>query len=185
MVPVFAGLAVAYGQTVQSGQPDEPLRWWALGIYLTAATSDALDGWIARRFNQCSQFGSYLDPIADKALLLTGVITLSLVDWGANGWRLPIWFASIVVARDAIILGGINFLYYKHRTVHIAPHRSGKICTATQMVALGWVMLKVGWISPTWPCLLAAAFTGWSAVTYIRQGLAILRASDPRELESH
>ena len=175
MVPVFGALALAYGQTVQAGQPDESLRWWALGVYITAAASDGLDGWIARRFNQLSKFGAYIDPIADKALLLTGVVTLSLVAWGADGWRLPAWFAVIVVLRDALILIGVKVLECKQREVHIAPHWSGKICTVTQMFALGWVMLKVVTIPPTWPCLLAALFTAWSTVIYFRQGLQILR----------
>lgn len=175
MVPVFAVLALAYGHSVQTGRPDESLRWWALGVYITAAASDGLDGWIARRFNQRSAFGAYIDPIADKALLLTGVVTLALVDWGADGWRLPAWFAVIVVLRDALILIGVKWLQCTHRAVTIAPHWSGKICTVTQMFALGWVMLKLVTIPPTWPCLVAAVFTGWSAVIYFRQGLAILR----------
>jgi CDP-diacylglycerol--glycerol-3-phosphate 3-phosphatidyltransferase/cardiolipin synthase len=177
MVPVFAALAIAYAHTVKSGQPDESLRGWALAFYITAAVSDGIDGWIARHFNQRSKFGAYIDPIADKALLLTGVITLSLVDWGTEGWRLPVWFVVIVVLRDCIILGGINVLYYKRHTVNIVPHWSGKVCTVTQMIALGWVMLKVAPFPPTWPCIVAAVFTVWSAVTYFRQGLHILRQS--------
>jgi len=160
---------------VQAGQPDESLRWWALGVYITAAASDGLDGWIARRFNQLSKFGAYIDPIADKALLLTGVVTLALVDWGVDGWRLPAWFAVIVVLRDAFILIGVKYLQCTHRAVMIAPSWSGKVCTVTQMFALGWVMLKVVAIPPTWPCLVAAAFTVWSTVVYFRAGLAILR----------
>ena len=110
LVPVFAALAFYYGHTVKTGQPVESLRWWALGVFVFAAATDGVDGWIARRFNQCSKFGAFIDPIADKALLLTGVITLSLVDWGSPGWRLPLWFAAIVVLRDCIILGGIRIL---------------------------------------------------------------------------
>ena len=85
LVPIYAALAFSYGYTVQSGHADESLRWWALAVFVTAACTDGVDGWVARRFNQCSDFGAYIDPIADKALLLTGVITLSLVDWGAVG----------------------------------------------------------------------------------------------------
>jgi CDP-diacylglycerol--glycerol-3-phosphate 3-phosphatidyltransferase len=183
MVPVFAMLAVAYGHSVKIGQPDESLRWWALGVFITASVGDGIDGWIARCFNQRSKFGAFIDPIADKSLLLTGVITLSLVDWGLPGWRLPLWFATIVVLRDCIILGGINVLYFKHRTVHIAPHWSGKICTTTQMFALGWVMLKVVPYSPTWPCIVAAVFTAWSTVAYVRQGLRILHEPAIEDLE--
>lgn len=176
LVPVFALLAAAYAGTVREGLPDESLRWWALGVFVTAAASDGLDGWVARRFNQKSKFGAFIDPIADKALLLTGVITLSLVDWGPDGWRIPPWFAVIVVLRDCIILGGIGVLWARRREVRISPHWTGKICTATQMFALGWVMLKVVPWPPFWPCVVAAFFTVWSGISYVREGCRILAA---------
>ncbi len=175
LVPVYAALALSYGQTVKSGAPVEALRWWALGVFVFAAATDGVDGWIARRFNQCSKFGAFIDPIADKALLLTGVITLSLVDWGSPGWRLPLWFAAIVILRDCIILGGIRILWNHHRDVRFAPHWSGKVCTVTQMFAIGWVMLRVTVFSPVVPCLIASFFTIWSSIAYIRQGQRILR----------
>jgi CDP-diacylglycerol--glycerol-3-phosphate 3-phosphatidyltransferase/cardiolipin synthase len=179
LVPVYVALAFYYGHTVKSGQPDESLRWWALGVFVLAASSDGIDGWVARRFNQCSKFGAYIDPIADKALLLAGVITLSLVDWGAPGWRLPLWFAAIVVLRDCIILGGIKILYVNHREVKIVPHWTGKITTVAQMFAIGWVMLRVTEISPVYPCAVAAFFTIWSSIAYIRQGQRILGGREP------
>lgn len=174
MVPVFAVLAVAYGRTVAAGKPDEAIRWLALAFFVTAATTDGLDGWVARRFNQKSAFGAFIDPIADKLLLLTGVVTLSLVDWGVPGWRLPLWFAAIVVLRDCIILGGISYLHLSGRKVRIAPHWTGKVCTVTQMFALGWVMLRVVKLPPEWPCAVAGLFTLWSAVAYVQEGLRIL-----------
>ena len=178
LVPVFAVLAFYYGYTVKIGQPLEALRWWALGIFITAASTDGVDGWVARRFNQCSKFGAFIDPIADKALLLTGVITLTFVDWGAPGWCLPLWFAPIVVVRDCIILGGIKVLYVNHREVKIIPHWTGKVCTVTQMFALGWVMLRVTDISPLYPCAVAAFFTIWSSIAYVRQGQRILHGQE-------
>jgi len=174
LVPVYAVFAILYGQTVRNGSPDESLRWWALGIFVTAAATDGVDGWIARRFNQISKFGAFIDPIADKALLLTGVITLSLVDWGKEGWGLPLWFAAVVILRDCVILGGIKILWKNHRDVKFSPHWSGKICTVSQMVAIGWVMLKVVPLSPIYPCLIAAVFTVWSMFAYLGQGWRIL-----------
>lgn len=178
MVPVFAGLALAYGCSVGAGIPDEALRWWALGVFVSAAASDGIDGWVARRFNQTSKFGAFIDPIADKSLLITGVITLSLVDWGEPGWRLPAWFAWIVVARDCIILAGIGILWKSHREVRFAPHWTGKVTTVTQMFALGWIMLGLTDIPPTWPCIVAATFTVWSTVKYLHQGWGILRGTN-------
>lgn len=175
LVPVFGVLAVLYGQSVAAGTPNESLRWWALGVFVFAASTDGVDGWVARRFNQCSEFGAFIDPIADKALLLTGVIVLSVVDWGPAGWRLPLWFAAVVLLRDSIILMGIRILWNYRRKVKIAPHWSGKVCTVTQMFALGWVMLRVTAMSPLIPCAVAAVFTIWSTVAYIQQGYRILR----------
>lgn len=175
LVPVYVVLAFWYGHTVNSGSPQEHLRWWALGVFVFAASTDGVDGWVARRFNQRSDFGAFIDPIADKALLLTGVITLSLIDWGSPGWRLPLWFAVIVILRDCIILGGVRILWNHHRKVKFAPHWSGKVCTVTQMFALGWVMLRVTIFTPVIPCAVAAVFTIWSSIAYIRQGQAILR----------
>lgn len=176
MVPVFAVLALRYGITVQAGHPHEALRWWALACFVTAAATDGLDGWVARRFQQISKFGAYIDPIADKALLLTGVLVLSIVDWDAGSWRLPAWFAVIVFMRDTLILVGVKYLQVNHYTVHIAPHWSGKVCTVSQMFALGWVMLKVVHLPPTWPCIVAGIFTIWSTISYVRKGLEILRS---------
>ena len=174
MVPVFAVLALAYGCTMKIGHPYEALRWWALGVFVFAASTDGIDGWVARRFNQMSKFGAYIDPIADKSLLLTGVLVLSITDWGENGWRIPAWFAVIVFLRDTLILIGVKYLQINRHEVHISPHWTGKVCTVTQMFVLAWMMLKVVHLPPMWPCVVAAVFTVWSTIAYIRQGLLIL-----------
>lgn len=174
LVPVFAGLTLHYDHLREIGQSDERWRVAALWVFIIAAASDALDGFIARKFNQRSDFGAFIDPIADKTLLLTGLSLLTWVDWGASGWRLPLWFFLLIIARDALILGGISYLWYRGKTVKIAPHWSGKICTVTQMIALGCVMLSLSPIPPLYPCALAAIFTLWSGVAYFRTGLTIL-----------
>jgi CDP-diacylglycerol--glycerol-3-phosphate 3-phosphatidyltransferase len=177
LVPVFSVLAIYYGQSVADGSPHEWLRWSALAAFVTAAASDGIDGWIARRFNQRSKFGAIIDPIADKSLLLTAFITLTLVDWGPNDWHLPVWLTALVIVRDCIILGGICVLQFTGHEVQISPQWSGKICTVAQMVALGWIMLKWVPFSPIYPCIVAAACTVWSGVDYVRQGLRILHES--------
>ena len=178
LVPVFAYFAVRYGQTVATGAAEESLRWWAVAVFTIAAVSDGIDGFVARYFNQKSKLGALLDPIADKALLLTALLILSLVEWGED-WSLPLWFVVLVIARDIFIFGGINVLYYLKVDVPIKPHWSGKICTVTQMFALGWVMLK--WIpfSPLYPTILAAIFTIYSGIAYYRQGYRQLPKNQP------
>ncbi|MDA7535616.1 CDP-alcohol phosphatidyltransferase family protein [Akkermansiaceae bacterium] len=174
MVPVFCVLAIRYGDSVAAGDPNEKVRWFAVITYITAAALDGLDGWVARRFDQKSLMGSILDPLTDKALLLTGLITLTLVDWGQD-WHLPMWFLILVILRDTEIIVGIWILYLINRRVPIRPHWSGKVCTVTQMIALGWVMLKLFDLSPIYPVAIATVFTLWSGVEYFREGLRQLR----------
>ena len=174
LVPVFCVLAIRYGDSVSSGSPNETTRWLAVGTYIVAAAMDGIDGWVARRFNQKSLIGSILDPLTDKALLLTGLITLTLVDWGQD-WRLPMWFLVLVIARDIEIIVGIWILYFINRRVPIKPHWTGKVCTLTQMIALGWVMLKLFNLSPLYPTIVAAIFTIWSGHAYFCEGLRQLR----------
>ena len=185
LVPVFAVLAIYYGISVARDEPQEWLRWSALATFILASATDGIDGWIARHFNQRSRFGAIIDPIADKSLLLTAIITLSLVDWGPHGWRIPLWFTALVIVRDAIILGGIGILHFINHHVHIRPHWSGKVCTFTQMLALGWVMLRVVPFDPIYPCAAAAIFTVWSGYAYVREGILQLHDSPHVRPGSH
>ena len=84
MIPAFVVMAIYYGQSVQRGQPLEWQRFTAVIIFLLAAVSDGLDGYVARRYNQRSSLGVILDPIADKGLLLSGIITLSISNWSED-----------------------------------------------------------------------------------------------------
>ena len=77
MIPVFVTLAIYYGESIQEGNPLEWVRFTAVSVFLLAALSDGLDGYVARRYNQRSSLGMILDPIADKGLLLSGIITLA------------------------------------------------------------------------------------------------------------
>lgn len=170
MAPVFAVLAVYYGESVKSGEPNEAIRWWAVGVFIFAAVSDGIDGYIARHFNQRSRFGAFMDPFADKTLLLTGIVFLTFVPWG-EGWSIPIWFTALMITRDIIIIAGILILHYLNHHVPIRPHWTGKVCTFAQMVLLGWVMLKIIPLPPEYPTYAAAVFTVWSGIEYFRQGL--------------
>jgi CDP-diacylglycerol--glycerol-3-phosphate 3-phosphatidyltransferase len=180
LVPVFAVLAVYYADSIAKGAANEIYRWSAVTVFVVAAASDGLDGFIARRFNQRSRLGAVLDPIADKSLVLTALITLSLVEWGTD-WSIPIWFSALVIVRDIIILGGIAVLHFINHHVHIDPHWSGKVCTFLLMFALGWVMLKIIPISPIYPTSVAAVFVVLSGYYYIREGIRQLQESGHAE----
>ena len=73
LIPVFIGLVIYYGESVREGAANESLRLWAAAVFGIAAISDAIDGWIARRFNQITRLGTILDPLADKLLMLAAM----------------------------------------------------------------------------------------------------------------
>ncbi len=175
LVPVFAFLAVRYGLGAGAGEPDEFYRWAAFWVFVTAAASDGIDGWVARRFNQKSELGAFLDPIADKVLVLAAILVLTFFQWGPDGWRIPYWFAALVILRDCVILVGIRVIWSSNKKVEFRPHWSGKLCTLSLFLVLAWVMLRAVPFSPVYPCAFAAVFIIWSMVEYIRQGLRILR----------
>ena len=81
IIPVFVMMAIYYGRGVQRRDPQPWQQYSAIIVFLLAAASDGLDGYVARRYNQRSQLGVILDPIADKGLLLAGIITLSFSNW--------------------------------------------------------------------------------------------------------
>jgi CDP-diacylglycerol--glycerol-3-phosphate 3-phosphatidyltransferase len=174
LVPVFVILAVYYAESVAAKAPVEAFRWSAVSVFILAAASDGIDGWVARRFNQKSRLGAVLDPIADKALVLTALITLSILPWGPE-WSIPIWFSGLVIARDILILGGVFVLRYMKTEVRIDPHWSGKVCTCLLMITLGWVMLKIIPLSTLYPTSITAVFLVLSGYYYVRQGLDLLQ----------
>ncbi len=175
LIPVFVTLAIAYSIGVKQSISNEVLRWSAVAIFTIASLSDALDGYLARKLEQFSRLGAFLDPLADKCLLLFALTTLAVFPWGPDGWQLPAWFIILVVIRDIIIVGGLWILHHYQTGVKIQPHWSGKVCTVTQMIALGWVMLKWVPFSPLYPAILASVFTIWSGVAYFMIGLRLIR----------
>src|SRR5690606_13421573 len=130
-----------------------------------------------RRFNQKSKFGAFIDPLADKFLLITAIVFLSAFPWGADDWRIPPWFAVLAILRDTLIVFGIILVKRSVREVQYEPHWTGKVCTVTQMAAIGWVMLKVEILPPLYPCLIAALFIIWSAVNYYLEASRQIRRS--------
>ena len=102
----------------------------ALIVFVVAALSDALDGFLARILHQQTALGAYLDPIADKALLASSFVTLSVLH------IIPGWLTVIVISRDFIILLGISVLSIMSISVKIRPTFVSKITTALQLITV-------------------------------------------------
>src|SRR3989338_5453632 len=75
-------------------------------LFVLACLTDAVDGYVARRFNQKTQLGSYIDPIADKLLLVSGFLALSFMGHLPEAMRIPAWVTASVITRDVVILMG-------------------------------------------------------------------------------
>lgn len=178
MIPAFVTMAIYYGNSVQSGTPTDWQRYAAIVIFLAAAVSDGLDGYIARHFNQRSALGVILDPIADKGLLLSGVITLSISGWSTNPayGKFPLWFPVLVITRDAVILVGSAVLHLLNGKVQVKPSWTGKVATVCQMCAIAWVMLQLRFLPLPFVVIVAGIFTFVSGVIYVMSGVRQLQA---------
>src|ERR1700704_16483 len=137
MIPVFVTLAIYYGESIQRGDPLEWQRLAAIFVFLLAAVSDGLDGYVARRYNQRSALGVILDPIAYKGLLLSGIITLSITNSSQSDpeyGKFPAWFPVLVITRDAVILVGAVILhFFIGNKIKVKPSWTGKVATVCQM----------------------------------------------------
>ena len=110
----------------------------AFWLFLIAALSDALDGAIAKRFDMATLLGSYLDPIADKAMLVSVFLVL-----GKLG-HLPLWIVLLVVSRDALIVGGALLMWRLGRAIRVKPLLISKLNTVFQIVLAATVMGLIG-----------------------------------------
>jgi len=146
----------------------------AFWVFVAAGISDALDGYIAKRFDQRTPLGALLDPIADKALLAGVYITLGLAD------QLPHWLVILVVLRDLLIVGGYLLI---QGTAAPQPLFISKVNTLVQIALIGFVLARLGLgIDEGWLTSLlvgaAAVTTVWSGLSYLVRCVRILVESE-------
>lgn len=144
----------------------------ALVVFFIAGMTDGLDGFLARAFNQHSRFGAYLDPIADKTLLVTSFVLLGYIG------LIPAWLVVIAVGRDLVILLGILTLYYHRVKVEIKPLVSSKLTTLCQLATifamLGSSLLRLPDAIYMMLFLTTAGSSIYSGWGYVAVGMALL-----------
>ena len=160
-------------------------EWYnaALLIFLVAGLSDALDGYLAKRFGWRSRLGSILDPLADKILLVTNYIVL--------GWlgSIPVWLVVAVISRDVIVVSGALAYHARFGRYEMAPTMASKVNTTVQIVLVVVVVASLGLLSlPDWIVdgLIygVLATTVWSGVDYVwTWGTQAYRARSRRQHE--
>ena len=182
LIPVFVWLTLDYIRDYQKEQELEWQRGLACVVFALAAISDAVDGYIARRYHQKSELGTFLDPLADKALLVSALILLSIrFKDGTPFDQLPLWFPVLVVSRDLMLLAGTVLIHMLAGRVTARPRIVGKCATFFQMIVLGWVLLKVERPSYEWPLYAAGFFTLVSGIWYIFDGMKQLGAHEQKK----
>jgi cardiolipin synthase len=125
----------------------------ALATFAVAGLSDLLDGFIARRFGLTSRFGAWLDPIADKLLMLFCLVALLRI--GA----VPLWLVALVLSRDLFIAGGVAISWALSLPLRMAPLAVGKATTAVEILYIGAVLVLLAFDRDAPALMLAAAAT--------------------------
>ena len=138
------------------------LAFW---LFLLAGATDAVDGFIAKRFNQATLLGAYLDPVADKLLLVGVFVTLGVVD------ALPSWLVVLVVSRDVMIVVAFVVAYLVARPIKVRPLAVSKANTAAQIVLAGGALADLGGIVAVPPDLRIAAIVAVALLTAVSWAL--------------
>lgn len=162
LIPVFA-ILLFYGHSD-----------WALFVFFFAGVSDGIDGFIARRFNQQSELGTILDPIADKLLMTTAFIIMTLPHIFPPTRHLPVpfWVTAAVIGRDVLIIAAAAAIFIITDFRGFRPSRLGKASTVVQISAVALILIAAIFPSlnsfylPT-VYTTVAAFAFFSGVHYI------------------
>ena len=183
LTPVFVGVMLMHRQLSLTGSDMDPLeywRWLALAVFAIAAISDGIDGFIARHFNQKTELGSLLDPLADKILLNAAILTLSF-SMGLGIFQFPFWFPLIVFTRDLIILTGTLIIRFLNIKIKTTPSLIGKITTFFQMCSV--IVLLLGLSAGIINSVVYAAtlLTIITCVQYVLIGLKMIHEADANQ----
>jgi cardiolipin synthase (CMP-forming) len=149
----------------------------ATALFVLFALTDWLDGWLARRLNQTSAFGAFLDPVADKFLICASLLVL--LEQGRVGSLV----ALIIIGREIAISALREWMAQIGASRSVAVHMLGKLKTASQMVAIPFLLYDgrlFGFVDTRvwggWLMVVAAVLTVWSMVYYLRKAIPEIRA---------
>ena len=144
-------------------------RYWAFGVFVLASLTDMVDGYVARHYNQVSDFGKFVDPLADKLLVVSCILVFT--EWG----RFPSWAAMIVLAREFAVTG-LRLIAVENGRV-IAAGWSGKIKTACTMTGLCLMLLFPGKVLDLAVMLVIVVTTLYSGAEYFVKNWDVLGLS--------
>ena len=177
-VPLFILLIIYYNAGIRHHNPAMILRWSATVLFLITVVLDAVDGYIARTRNQITKLGTIIDPLADKALLLSGLLLLANSPVNAFGIKIPQWFLLIVLSRDCFLVIGAVIIHIITGNVTVQPRISGKGATIFQIMIISSAL--IGLPAEVFKIILwiAASLVILSATQYTFDGIGQLEKVD-------
>ena len=148
-------------------------------LFLAAGISDAVDGFLAKRFGMGTELGAYLDPLADKAMLVSIYVALGIIA------AVPRWLVILVVSRDIMIVGAVILSWFVDRPIPLKPLLVSKLNTVAQIALAGVVLAALGFgfsagIVLTVLMSLVAALTLLSVVFYVAEWMRHMNAAESR-----
>jgi CDP-diacylglycerol--glycerol-3-phosphate 3-phosphatidyltransferase/cardiolipin synthase len=164
LIPVFVG--VFYLPDAWLSLPAK--NWIAMSIFAVAAITDWADGWFARRWGQTSAFGAFLDPVADKLMVVAALIVLVWLD------RAEAWLCMIIIGREIAISALREWMAQLGKSKSVAVAFAGKVKTVAQITAIIALLLNDAFLPRFTPVLgtialwVAAILTLWSMLHYLR-----------------
>ena len=164
LVPVFYSFLLYYNSSHTF------FRALAIALFLIAISSDAADGFIARTFKKQTELGTFLDPLADKLLLLSGFFGITLSS--AFIIKPPIWVIVVIVFRDLFIICGLVIIFVTTRQLRIRPNLLGKLTTFFQMLTI--LVVLIGWEHSRFVWFGAVSLTIASAFAYLVRGIKLI-----------
>ncbi|HRK61541.1 MAG TPA: CDP-diacylglycerol--glycerol-3-phosphate 3-phosphatidyltransferase [Candidatus Omnitrophota bacterium] len=145
-------------------------RWWALFVYVIASLTDALDGYLARIWKQVTVFGETVDPLADKLLVLSGMIALHLTPQPV--FVPPLWVTGLIILREMVFIGGLITFIFLKKKMPSSPNLLGKATTLFQMVFVLTCLINLHF--SIYISFAAAALTVASGFVYTLRGARYL-----------
>ncbi|MGI9364722.1 MAG: CDP-alcohol phosphatidyltransferase family protein [Rhizobiaceae bacterium] len=155
----------------------------ALVLFVVAGLSDAVDGTVARYFDQQTELGTILDPIADKLMLVSVFISLAYLE------AIPLWLVILIVSRDILIIFGVFLAFFLSVPVKIKPLWISKANTVAQIFLAAWVLFTLAfdiqWMTAQIALELSTGLlTALSAIAYLVQGIRLFAASEQNARDS-
>lgn len=192
LVVPFVSLMLKINEAALSDAAQNAMRYASIIIFLVMAVSDGIDGYLARRNNQITKLGAFLDPVADKLLITCACLLLASKRGHVNGFLLPPTVVVLIIGKDLLLMIGFVIVYFITSQFLIAPALIGKLATVFQLSMVAGILIapEVSTVLPGWIWFLR--FLWWSAagtailatLIYIRKGSRYIEEYEQRNLSS-